>query len=133
MFGGSQLGLSGMLSLESAAAKGMQRQHSGSKGGLQLAPPEWGNDSGVFSSVFSGAGSDASSHEEAALLLAAQIQQVQQLRKQQDAVEVFAQSAVSPTANKENQGMAAGAPKPSKQQPGAIDWQDFLSGAMNTV
>ena len=44
------------------------------------------------------------------------------------------QLAVSPTADKENQGRKArGGGRRKGQQPAGIDWQDFLSGASQLV
>lgn len=128
----------GLLSLEPAALNRERRQDSNSGSELLLDLPDWGADSGVFSSLANsvssgGDGGRVSSNEDVAAALAAHAARLQrqwkQEQRQQDAAAVdFGQLAVSPTADKENQGREAGGAKRKGQKPGAIDWQDFLSG-----
>lgn len=163
VWGGSQPG--SVLSLEPAPRQPEhQRQRSGGgrRASRQAQPQaavnaalnptqlhhdlaEWGDDSGVFSSVSSEAGengqvdilsssniaggidsggrSPAISRAGSAALSAA----AARAGFSRDAA---GGQAGSPTADKENQGGGGGAAGGSrKQQPGAVDWEDFLSGA----
>lgn len=140
MFGG------GLLGLEQADL-GRQRQQGGGSGsfsgGLQLDLPGWATDSGVFSSLANSIASsrDAGDGDSAAAAaeVAAQAQRLhaqrrQQHRQQEAVAPDYDRLAVSPTADKENQGQKARRGGRRKgQQPAGIDWQDFLSGASQFI
>ena len=122
---------------------GLQQGGSGGSfsGGLQLDLPGWATDSGVFSSLANSIASSRDARESdldsaAAAEVARHAQRLQAQRKQQQHRQLEAlppdcgQLAVSPTADKENQGRKPRGGRQRKGQPPAgIDWQDFLSGA----
>jgi hypothetical protein len=133
----------GLLGLEQSAPSRQRQQGGGGgggsfSGGLQLDLPGWATDSGVFSSLANSIASSRAAGEAesaaAAADVAAQAQRKQQQHWQQEAVPPdCGQLAVSPTADKENQGRKArGGGRRKGQQPAGIDWQDFLSGAPQT-
>ncbi len=163
VWGGSQLG--NVLSLEPAPRQPEhQRQRSGGGGrssrqaqpqaavnaALNPTQPhhdlaEWGNNSGVFSSVGSKAGENGQVDIFSSNNIAGGIdsggRSPEISRAGSAALSAAAAragfsgdaaggQAGSPTADKENQGGGGGAAGGSrKQQPGAVDWEDFLSGA----
>lgn len=115
----------GLLSLEPAA---LRQQDAGSSAELRLGVSDWGADSDVFNAVSSSGDATA---EDVAAALAAHTQQLQaqwkqEQRQQGAAVTELGQLAVSPAADKENQGPGGG--KRGGKQSGAVDWEDFLSG-----
>ena len=136
MFGG------GLLGLEQGSL-GRQRGQGGGGGsvsGLQLDLPGWATDSGVFSSLANSIASsrDAGDVDSIAAAAAAadvgkQAQRKQQHRQQEGGAPDCGQLAMSPTADKENQGRKprGGRQRMGQQAPG-IDWQDFLSGKQCT-
>jgi hypothetical protein len=138
VFGGSLLGL------EPADSGRLRGQGGGGRGssttGLQLDLPGWATDSGVFSSLANSIASSRDARESDVDSVAAaevarhaqrlQAQRKQEQHRQQEAVPPdCGQLAVSPTADKENQGRKPrGGGQRKGQQPAGIDWQDFLSG-----
>ena len=137
---------SSLLGLEPADSGRLRGQGGGGSGssttGLQLDLPGWAINSGVFSSLANSIASSRDARESdvdsaaAAGEVARQAQRLQAQRKQQQhrqqeaVVPDCGQPAVSPTADKENQGRKArGGGRRKGQQPAGIDWQDFLSGA----
>ena len=133
MFGG------GLLGLEQGGSGRQRGQGGGSVSGLQLDLPGWATDSGVFSSLANSiassrdAGDVDSTAAAAAADVAKQAQRKQQHRQREGGAPDCGQLAVSPTADKENQGQnPRGGGQRKGQQPPGIDWQDFLSGKQYT-